>query len=64
MKYVQARRATRRAATRERNGGAKGWQIKKLGKPWKNICGEQRFGGDKKGEPRSRNQGKLERHNG
>ena len=62
LKYVQAIRAMRVAVAGERHGVSRGWQINNFGQPWKKFNGKQGVGGDGKGEPRSRNQGKVEKY--
>ena len=62
--YAQTRQATRGAVTGERHGGARGQQINNFGQPWKKFRGKHRLGGDGKGDPLSRNQGKTEKKSG
>ena len=62
MKYVLEIRSKKEAVTGERHGGARGRQINNFGQAWKKFHGNQGFGGDGKGEPHSRNQGRVERH--
>ena len=64
MKYVQAIRDTRGVVVGERHGGARGGQINHVGKPWKKYHREQGVGGNRKGEPRSRNLGKVDQQSG
>ena len=60
MKYVQKRWATRGEITGGRYGGARRWQINNFGKLWNKFCWKKVVvGDDSKGEPRSRNQGKV-----